>query len=379
MLPESASYRKSDAAVDTPQSRFRPVIEEDLPQRWFARMTDSPLVSILIPAHNVETWIGETMRSALAQTWPNKEIVIVESGSTDNTLQIARQFESPMVKVVSQPNQGASAARNTAFSLSKGDYIQWLDADDLLAPDKIARQMEVAASVSKRVVLSSEWGVFFYRSSKARFTPTALWADLSSHEWFLRRMVQNLHMQPATWLVSRELTASVGPWDTRLSLDDDGEYFCRVVRASEGIRFVPQARVFYRNPGPRRLSAIDGSAKKLESQYLSVALQVGHCRAVDDSPRMRAACLAFLQTWLFCFSGVRDDLARQLEQLASSLGGQLHIPQVRKKYRWIQQIAGKKLARRTQELLPRAKWALVRYWDFTVWRSTKSRLQPDEC
>jgi glycosyltransferase involved in cell wall biosynthesis len=334
-------------------------------------MTRAPLVSILIPAYNAEKWIGETIRSALSQTWPNKEIIIVESGSTDNTLRTARQFESPTLKVLSQPNQGASSARNTAFSVSQGEYIQWLDADDLLAADKIARQMEVAASVVKRVVLSSEWGVFFYRSSKAHFVPTTLWADLSPVEWFLRRMTHNLHMQPATWLVSRELTEAAGPWDTRLSLDDDGEYFCRVVQASHGVRFVSDAKVFYRSPGPRRLSTIDGSAKKMQSQFLSIALQVSHFRALEDSPRVRAACLAFLQKWLFCFYGVRDDLAGDLKQLAIGLGGRLEVPQVRKKYRWIETIAGRKLARRVQELLPRAKWALVRCWDFTVWRSTK--------
>jgi glycosyltransferase involved in cell wall biosynthesis len=97
-----------------------------------------PLVSILIPANNVESWIADTIRSAIGQTWPRKEIVVVDDGSSDQTLAIARKFASTSVAIVSQPNQGASAARNHAFSLSQGDYIQWLDADDLLAPGKIA-------------------------------------------------------------------------------------------------------------------------------------------------------------------------------------------------------------------------------------------------
>lgn len=102
-----------------------------------------PLVSILIPAFNAEEWIADTLRSAIAQSWPRKEIIVVDDGSTDQTLTVARQFESDSVRVVTQENQGAAAARNKAFSLSSGEYIQWLDADDLLAPDKIARQMEV--------------------------------------------------------------------------------------------------------------------------------------------------------------------------------------------------------------------------------------------
>src|SRR5919199_5243439 len=100
-----------------------------------------PLVSILIPAYNAQQWITDTIESALAQTWPKKEIIIVDDGSSDQTLQIVKQFASKTVLIVTQANHGASVARNTAFSLCQGDYIQWLDADDLLAPDKIEKQV----------------------------------------------------------------------------------------------------------------------------------------------------------------------------------------------------------------------------------------------
>src|SRR5271154_7166784 len=102
-----------------------------------------PLVSILVPAYNAEAWISDTLRSAISQTWEPKEIIVVDDGSTDQTLSVARRFQSEQVLILSQKNQGAAAARNRAFSLSHGDYIQWLDADDLLAPDKIAKQMEL--------------------------------------------------------------------------------------------------------------------------------------------------------------------------------------------------------------------------------------------
>lgn len=334
----------------------------------------TPLVSILIPAYNAERWIAETLRAALSQTWPNKEIIVVDDGSTDRSLLIARRFESPRVKVVSQANQGASSARNAALALAQGDYIQWLDADDLLAATKITAQMEVAVCASKRTLLSSAWGAFMYRPAKARFSPTSLWDDLLPVEWCLRKMEQNLHMQPAAWLVSRELTEAAGPWDTRLSLDDDGEYFCRVVIASQGIRFVPRAKVFYRNAGFSRLSNIDRSNRKLESQFRSIWLQIDHVRSLEDSERLRAACRKYLQTWLFCFYGVREDLARELEKLAVALGGQLEVPQLRKKYRWIQRVAGRRVARRVQELLPRAKWTLIRFWDFALFAFEEVRV-----
>src|SRR6266566_242620 len=137
-----------------------------------------PLVSILIPAYNAGPWLAESISSALAQTWGRKEIIVVDDGSKDDTLAIARRFEPEGIQVVTQSNAGAAAARNKAFSLSRGDYIQWLDADDLLAPDKI--EVQLAATEGHRnkfTLLSSSWGQFYYRVSKARFRPSPLWCD----------------------------------------------------------------------------------------------------------------------------------------------------------------------------------------------------------
>src|SRR5208283_4421853 len=135
-------------------------------------------------------------RSALGQAWPKKEIIVVDDGSTDQTLAVARQFTTKAVTVVTQTNQGVSAARNKAISLCKGDYIQWLDADDLLSRDKIAKQMEVAKRhPGERALFSSGWAHFMYRPAKAKFLPTPLWQDLSPLEWLLRKWEHNLHMQ----------------------------------------------------------------------------------------------------------------------------------------------------------------------------------------
>jgi glycosyltransferase involved in cell wall biosynthesis len=329
----------------------------------------APLVSILIPAYNAERWIADTIKSALNQAWPRKEIVVVDDGSSDQTLQVARQFASKTVSIVTQKNQGASAARNKAFELCQGSYIQWLDADDLLAPDKISRQMEAANEChSKRMLFSSAWGAFMYRVSKAQFSPTSLWCNLSPVDWLLRKMGQNLHMQTATWLVSRELTEAAGPWDTRLSLDDDGEYFCRVVLASNGIRFVSEAKVFYRQPGFHRLSSIDRSDKKLESQFLSMQLHVGYLRSLEESETVRAACLSYLQRWLKYFVRQRPDIVNKLEHLAADLGGQLTNPRLHWKYSWIERVFGYGIAMRTRSFLPRVKWLFIRSWDKALFR-----------
>jgi glycosyltransferase involved in cell wall biosynthesis len=323
-----------------------------------------PLVSILIPAFNAERWIRPALQSALGQTWPRKEVIVVDDGSTDETLAIARQFECDGVCVATQENQGAAATRNRALSLSRGDYIQWLDSDDILAPDKIASQMRVAGGCgSPRTLLSSSWGRFLHRYYRAEFTPTDLWCDLSPVEWLLRRMKQNLYMQTATWLVSRELTEAAGPWDTRLLADDDCEYFCRVLLESDGTRFVPEAKVYYRASGPGSLGYIGRSKRKLEAQWLSINLHIGYLRSLEDSERTRAACVKFLQSGLIHFYPERLDLVRQAEQIARDLGGQLEIPQLSWKYSWIKAIFGCSRAKCARLLLENARWAVESLWD----------------
>ena len=147
-----------------------------------------PLVSVLIPAHNAEAWIGDSIKSAIAQTWRHKEIIVVDDGSTDKTLATAQQFESNEVRVVTQPNQGAAVARNTAFSVAQGDYIQWLDADDILDPRKIENQAQkIRNGLSDRTLLSGAWGYFIYRPNKAEFIPTSYGTDLSPVEWLTRK------------------------------------------------------------------------------------------------------------------------------------------------------------------------------------------------
>lgn len=337
-----------------------------------------PLVSIAIPAHNVARWVADTIRSALNQTWPRKEIILIDDGSTDDTLAIARQFCSGIVSVVGQEKQGAAAARNKALALSQGDFIQWLDADDLLAPDKIERQMAIAVrgDFRKTTLLSGAWGYFCYRTGAAKFNPTPLWCDLSPVEWCVRKWEHNDHMQTATWLISRELTEAAGPWDVRLLSNDDGEYMGRVIKLSDAIRFVPEAKVFYRVTGTSRLSYVGQSKAKLEAQLLGVQLQMQHVLSLENSERTRSACVRKLQTWLGNFYPERPDIMLRVEQMANALGGKLELPRLNWKYAWMQRIFGWRAVKTFRLHYRRAKSAVLRSWDLILFRIESSRGGP---
>lgn len=105
-----------------------------------------PTVSVVIPCHNAERFVAESIASALAQTYPVEEVICVDDGSADGTLTVLRRAEEQTpgrLVVLSRPNGGPSAARNLGLRRATGDYVQFLDADDILQPDKIERQVRL--------------------------------------------------------------------------------------------------------------------------------------------------------------------------------------------------------------------------------------------
>ena len=325
------------------------------------RMND--LVSILIPAYNAERWISQSLASALAQTWRHTEVIVVDDGSTDRTLDIAKGYASDRVKVVGQKNIGAAGARNAALGMAQGDYVQWLDADDLLHPEKIERQLANAgAGRRSKTLLTCSWGRFFARPERARFVPDTLWEPLSPVDWISRKFRDNAFMFPATWLVSRRLIEVAGQWDTRLSLDDDGEYMCRLVGASEGVEFVPSARCYYRIGNTNSMSW-QQSPEALQSACLSMNLCVSYLRAMEDSAATRAACLRFVQDCYALFFPEHEELVSRCNALARTLGGELHPPLERPHFKLFRKVFGWQTAKATRSGLDRSRLRAARWME----------------
>lgn len=114
-----------------------------------------PLVSIIIPCFNGERFVGDAIRSALAQTYEPKEIIVIDDGSVDRSLEVIRSFGSA-IRRETQPNRGGGAARNRGLELARGEYVQFLDADDLLDPHKIERQVEASGRLKRSISIC--WG-----------------------------------------------------------------------------------------------------------------------------------------------------------------------------------------------------------------------------
>ena len=208
-------------------------------------------VSTLIPAYNAERWVGSALQSALDQSWPKIEIIVVDDGSTDQTLAVAKRYESAKVKVMHQDNRGAAAARNAALREAQGDFLQYLDADDLLSADKTKEQLTLLQENPEYLSVSS--AVYFFDGkdpdSGLRERSGAVDTD-EPVKWLIEFLGPDGPFGTVpygAWLTPRSVAERAGPWDDSVrSPDDDGEYFARVVLASHGIRASKAGRYYYR-------------------------------------------------------------------------------------------------------------------------------------
>jgi Glycosyltransferases involved in cell wall biogenesis len=311
-----------------------------------------PLVSIIIPCYNAARWLGETLDSAFAQTWPNKEIILVDDGSTDESLAIARRYETRGLRLLAQPNRGASSARNNGLAAARGDFIQFLDADDLLAPDKLTRQLEMAARLGGESALCCRWTRFKRHINDADNTSQPLCKDADAIDWLITKFELHAMMHPAAWLVSRKLADLAGPWNENLSLDDDGEYFCRVVLASDRIRCCHDAMTFYRSNIAGSLSGSKSDAA-WRSAWLSLELSTEKLLQAENSRRTRTACATALQRFIFeAYPHVPEYRAIAAAKV-QSLGGSRLTPEGGPRFRIAARLLGWRLARRLERMLAR--------------------------
>jgi len=191
--------------------------------------SNTPLVSICMPLYNAEQYIDETLKELEKQTYKNIEIIIVNDNATDNSLEIARKFESEKIKVFTNPNKGACSARNYAFSKSNGKYIKFMDADDFCTPDLIKKQIEVFKTATIEDIVFSPLKMLF---SDGKLILPERTIDREYKEAF-DLQIEILKFGgfniPHCYMMTRELVEDVGGWDENILKNQDGEYFSRVL------------------------------------------------------------------------------------------------------------------------------------------------------
>jgi len=290
-------------------------------------------VSIIIPFHNSGKYLADTIGSAIGQTWPDKEVILVDDGSADDSRKIAESFCGPGVMLCLQDNRGASAARNAGLRTANGRYIQFLDADDILSPDKIARQMALLLRNPDSVAVCST--VHFSNSSDLlQRGPSAyeesFLVDADPQSFLLNLWGginnQGSMVQPNAWLTPKKIIEKAGGWNETLTLDDDGEFFCRVIMASAGVVVAPETYNYYRkNPG----KTLSSRRKKedLISLYHSIKLKMQHV-AVYHNDNLNKALGRSLASLLMITYPQHRQLSKQLLAEINEAGGLTYLPEL---------------------------------------------------
>jgi len=227
----------------------------------------NPFVSIVIPCFNHASFLSDAIRSCLAQTHSNLEILVVDDGSTDNTSEVIRQF--PQVHYIYQDNAGVAAARNRGWRQARGEFVQFLDADDYLLPTKIQRCLDV-------FMANPDVGVV-YTDYEIRTEDMCAPHEIQHPAWVMPEgevlkclIDQNTaFFVPACALIRRELIERVNGFNETLHGTEDWYMWINLAAHGARFKYVPEILAWYRQ-------TLNGLSKQ------EVPLAYARLRAYED-------------------------------------------------------------------------------------------------
>ena len=257
-------------------------------------------VSVIIPLYNAEKYIIECINSVINQTYKELEIIVVDDGSTDDSLNIVRSMYGgdERVIIVSQKNRGGCVARNVGIHRATGEYIQFLDADDKLDLNKIQVQMDLLKKMQypKDVLVFSAWTKLGVPLSEMGSNQTSVWHDYETPiDILVDFSLYQCCLPPSVYLTSIELIRRAGGWNEQLKRNQDGEFFARIIKKSNSLRFANNALTYYRSTPNSVSKAMNylSAESWIDSLILTsdIIIQGGHPKTKEAVYKMISSCL----------------------------------------------------------------------------------------
>lgn len=215
-----------------------------------------PLVSVIVPCRDAGRMLRPALASIVGQSHPDIEIIFVDDGSTDESLAVAKEVAagSPRpIAIMTAPERGTNAARNHGFTLARGDYIQWFDADDALALDKIALQVAALEAQPDLDLVYGDWILRVHRGGEA---PAETRAETKATTDQIRRTLSLVWYPPSSFLMRRraaERLAAEQAWWPGRKVATDVEYFAIAALLGMAFAHVPGAVTYYNAWSPRQI------------------------------------------------------------------------------------------------------------------------------
>ncbi|MDI6788821.1 MAG: glycosyltransferase, partial [Planctomycetota bacterium] len=212
-------------------------------------MESKPVVSVIIPTYNSDKYLAEAIESALDQTYKNLEIIVVDDGSTDNTRELVKQYESK-IHYIYQENQERSAARNTGIKYSRGKYLQFLDADDIILPEKLELQVDFLENNLDYAVVYSDIRSF-NDFDRTKLTPKNCKFYSGN---ILKELLRDNFISVHPALIRRLCIDKVGLFQVRFNLCEDWDFWLRVAYAGYKFYYMDKVLALYRWHGDNTCS-----------------------------------------------------------------------------------------------------------------------------
>lgn len=256
------------------------------------------LVSIIIPTYNRGSYLGETLDSVLSQIYNKWECIIIDDGSTDYTQELIEFYEEKDSRFhyYQRPkhrNKGASACRNYGLEKSIGEYIQFLDSDDLLSDNKIAAQVTFLEQQDQVPIITCKWGRFNGKEKNV-YKNLAVYKDFLELVQFLDALSLSFGFFPIhAYLIRKVEISKAGFWNENLSLNDDTEFIMRILVNSNQIVFSPMGKAFYRWPEKENVSQYYNKNKvidainswKIIEIYLKIRFKTNKIHFIESSKK----------------------------------------------------------------------------------------------
>ena len=200
-----------------------------------------PTISVIIPAYNAERTILETINSVFQQSFSDFELIVINDGSTDRTLELLNTVKDTRLKIFSYPNGGLSVARNRGIYLAQGEFMAFLDADDLWTEEKLELQL-AALKQHPEAGVSYSW--IYSMDEKGESCSPGLSFDFTGNV-YAPLLVNNFIVNGSNCLISRQAIESVGEFDPSVDGAADWDYWLRLAAHWQFI-LVPKYQIFYR-------------------------------------------------------------------------------------------------------------------------------------
>ncbi|CAN5351282.1 hypothetical protein BH09BAC2_BH09BAC2_15800 [soil metagenome] len=315
------------------------------------------MISVIIPFYNAEKYLEQTINAVLSQTYSHFELILINDGSADNSENIINAFTDSRIRYFKQENKGTCAASNFGILKSEGDYIKFLDADDIVNPEHLQEQLKTLDG-SASAVASCAWGRFYNNDPlSAAFDPESVWKNMLPLDWLKASLKQEGDMMSAwVWLIPKEVLQKAGCLNERLSLNNDFEFSVRLLLNATEVRFAENAKLYYRS-GLQNSLAGTVSEKAFSSAFLSTQLGCKHLLATEYSEEVKRLCANRYQQWVYTIYPNYPKLLKNFTMEIEKLGGSNLKLKGSKTVKFLEKIFGWKMTKLFQKLYYSVKYS----------------------